>query len=142
MRFRAFLAVVALCAGIVLVPSAAAKFRISLVLGKGSPAVGQPLTVSLRTDTTLPAEHSLRLIAVAPGRIRYDVVGAITGASSLANARIPRDGFEVELVRVRADRWRGIVSFPRRGRWQLVVPNWGPDGFAIPPPLVRWVVVR
>jgi hypothetical protein len=142
MRLRSLLFLLTLCVGVVLVPSAAAKFRMTVVLGKGSPPVGQPLTVSLRTDTPLPAEHRLRLIAVAPGRLRYDVVGTITGASSLANASIPRDGFEVELVRVRGDRWRGIVSFPSRGRWQLVVPNWGPDGFAIPPPLVRWVVVR
>jgi hypothetical protein len=52
------------------------------------------------------------------------------------------DGFAIELHRVRADRWRGIVRLPAKGRWQLVVPNWSDVGYAIPPPLVRFIVVR
>ncbi len=141
MRGR-LLGCLALTIALIAVPTAAAKFRMTLVLGKSSPAAGQPFTVSLRTDVELPAEHDLLLVAVAPGRIRSDVLGAVTGASSLTTAVVPRDGFAIELHRVRADRWRGIARLPRKGRWQLVVPNWGPEGYAIPPPLVRFVVVR
>jgi len=55
---------------------------------------------------------------------------------------VPRDGFEIALTRVRPDRWRGVARLPRKGRWELVVPNWVAVGYAIPPPLVRVVVVR
>jgi hypothetical protein len=34
------------------------------------------------------------------------------------------------------------VSFPRRGRWQLIVPNWCAPGYASPLPAVRVVTVR
>lgn len=132
----------ALVACLALAPAAGAKFGLTLTLGKGSPRVGQPLTVSLRTDIELPSDHTLRLVAVAPGRIRSEVLGTVTASASAPAAVLPRDGFEVRLTRVRADRWRGLVRFPRKGRWQLVVPNWGPEGYAIPPPLVRVVVVR
>lgn len=142
MRLRLLLLGLALAALLVAAPTASAKFRITLTLGKSSPAPGQPFTVSLRTDVELPADHDLLLVAVAPGRFRQDVLGAVTGASSLTTAVIPRDGFEIELHRVRADRWRGIARLPSKGRWQLVVPNWVDVGYAIPPPLVRFVVVR
>jgi hypothetical protein len=142
MRLRIVLLGLMLATALVTVPTAAAKFKMTLVLGKGSPAAGQPFTVSLRTEIELPPEHELMLVAVAPGRSRYSVIGTVTGASSLADATVPRDGFEIELTRVRPDRWRGIALLPRKGRWQLVVPNWVANGFAIPPPLVRLVVVR
>jgi hypothetical protein len=134
-RRAPFLAAVA-AIGLVVAPGAAAKFGMTLVLGKGSPQAGQPLTVSLRADVELPADHELALLAVAPGRLRYGAVATLTAGASA------RDGFVVPLTRTRADRWRAIVRFPRSGRWQLVVPNWGPEGYAIPPPLVRAVVVR
>ncbi len=129
-------AVLALCVA----PAATAKFRLSLSLGAGSPKAGQPITVVLRSGVDL--DYDLELIAVAPGKSLYDVIGTVTGASGMAEASIPRDGFAVPVVRVAPDRWRALVSFPRPGRWRLIVPNWGPDGFAIPPPLTRTVVVR
>jgi hypothetical protein len=142
MRLRLLLVGLVLTVVLVAVPTAAAKFRITLALGKSSPAAGQPFTVSLRTDVELPPDHDILLVAVAPGRLRQDVLGAVTGASRLTTAVIPRDGFAIELHRVRADRWRGIARLPSKGRWQLVVPNWVDVGYAIPPPLVRFVAVR
>ncbi len=136
MRVVATIAVLALFVA----PAATAKFRLSLALGAGSPKAGQPITVVLRSGIDL--EYDLELIAVAPGRSWYDVVGVVTGDSRIAKATIPRDGFAVPVVRVAPNRWRALVTFPRAGRWRLIVPNWGPDGFAIPPPLTRTVVVR
>jgi hypothetical protein len=124
---------------LLIVPTASAKFRISLAFGDSTPEVRQPFTVVIRTDVEL--EHDLRLIAVAPGMGWYDVVGAVTGDSSIARATIPRDGFEIRLTRLASDRWRALVRLPRAGRWRLVVPNWAPVGFAIPPPVLRTVVV-
>jgi hypothetical protein len=129
----------ALVVALLVVPAASAKFRISLALGDSTPEVRKPFTVVIRTDVEL--EHDLRLIAVAPGKGWYDVVGVVTGDSRIARATIPRDGFEIRLTRVASDRWRGLVRLPRAGRWRLVVPNWAPVGFAIPPPLMRTVVV-
>lgn len=80
------------------------------------------------------------LAAVAPGRSMFDVMGTLMG-SRVAHAAIPRDGFGIELERVAPHRWRAYVQFPRAGRWQLVVPNWGAVGYAIPPPLVRQLSV-
>ncbi len=136
MRVVATIAVLALFVA----PAATAKLRLSLALGAGSPKAGQPITVVLRSGIDL--EYDLELIAVAPGRSWYDVVGVVTGDSRIAKATIPRDGFAVPVVRVAPNRWRAFVTFPRAGRWRLIVPNWGPDGFAIPPPLTRTVVVR
>jgi hypothetical protein len=128
----------------VLVPAASAKGRITVALGDTSPAVGQAFTVSIRTDYVVPADDWLRLIAVAPGRSWYDVVGTVTGASSGATATTPRDGFEVKLHRAGATRWHAAVSLPRPGRWRLVVPNGTHVGFMVPPPAswMPWVTVR
>lgn len=136
MKILVTAAVLALCVA----PAATAKFRLSLALGDGSPTVGQPITVVLRAVIDL--DYDLELIAVAPGKSWYDVVGVVTGDSVLAKASIPRDGFAVPVVRVAPNRWRAFVTFPRAGRWRLIVPNWGPNGFAIPPPLTLTVVVR
>jgi hypothetical protein len=121
-------------------PAATAKFRISLALGDSTPAVRQSTTVVVRSAVDL--EYDLKLIAVAPGKSWYDVVGVVTGDSRIARANIPRDGFAVPLVRTAPNRWRGYVKFPRRGKWRLVVPNGAPVGFSIPPPVMRPVVVR
>jgi hypothetical protein len=129
-------AVLALC----VVPGASAKFKLWLDLGDSTPAVGQPVTVVLRSGIDL--DYDLKLIAVAPGKSWYDVVGVVTGDSRIAKAKIPRDGFAVPVTRVAPNRWRGRVKFPRAGRWLLIIPNGAPRGFMIPPPVMRPVVVR
>jgi hypothetical protein len=136
MKALVALSVVALCAA----PVATAKFKMWLAIGDTTPAVGQPVTVVLRSEVKL--DYDLKLIAVGPGKSWYDVVGVVTGDSVIAKAKIPHDGFAVPLVRVAPNRWRGIVKFPRRGRWRLVVPNGAPQGFMIPPPVMRPVLVR
>ena len=92
----------------------------------------------------MPANDWLRLIAVAPGKDWYDVVGTVTGDSSRAQAKIPRDGFEITLKRVAPKRWRAVVQLPRTGRWRLVVPNGTHEGFMVPPPVawMPWVEVH
>jgi hypothetical protein len=133
-----------LCLGAFAAPSALAKGRISVVLGDSTPRVGQAFPVTVRTDYVVPANDWLRLIAVAPGRGWYDVVGTVTGDSSLAHAKIPRDGFAIRLVRVGPRTWRAVVRLPRTGRWRLVVPNGTHVGFMVPPPAawMPWVQVH
>ena len=121
-------------------PPAVAKFKLSLAVADSTPAVRQPVTVVVRSGVEL--DYDLRLIAVAPKKSWYDVVGVVTGDSRIAKASIPPDGFEVRLVRVAPNRWRGVVRFARAGRWHLIVPNGAPQGFMIPPPVMRPVVVH
>lgn len=128
-------AVLALC----LAPVASAKFKMWLTVGDSTPRIGQSTTVVLHAERAL--DYDLKLIAVAPGKSWFDVVGRVTGDASSAQASIPRDGFAVPVVRVAPNRWRAFVKFPRPGRWRLVIPNGAPTGFAIPPPVVRTVVV-
>jgi hypothetical protein len=134
----------ALCLAAFAAPDALAKGRISVVIGDTTPRVGHAFTVTVRTGFVVPANDWLRLIAVAPGRGWYDVVGTVTGDSSLAHATIPRDGFEIKLVRVEARTWRAVVRLPRPGRWRLVVPNGTHFGFMVPPPAawMPWVHVH
>jgi hypothetical protein len=124
-------------------PAALAKGRISVVVSDSTPRVGQAFTVTIRTGFVVPANDWLRLIAVAPGRGWYDVVGTIIG-SSVAHADIPRDGFELTLVRVEPKTWRAVVRLPRPGRWRLVLPNGTHFGFMVPPPAawMPWVQVH
>jgi hypothetical protein len=134
----------ALCLAAFAAPAALAKGRISIVAVDSTPRVGQAFPVLVRTDYVVPANDWLRLIAVAPGRGWYDVVGTVTGDSALAHATIPRDGFEIKLVRVGARNWRAVVRLPRPGRWRLVVPNGTHVGFMVPPPAawMPWVKVH
>ncbi len=136
MRALLATAVVGFCA----VPVAGAKFSLGLVVSDSTPAVRQPVIVAVRSGQDL--DHDPKLIAVAPGKAWYDVVGVVTGASRIARASIPRDGFAVPVTRIAPNRWRARVRFPRAGRWRLVIPNWGPVGFAIPPPVMRWIAVH
>jgi hypothetical protein len=85
-----------LCLAAFAAPSALAKGRISVVVGDSTPRVAQAFPVTVRTGYVVPANDWLRLIAVAPGRGWYDVVGTVTGDSSLAHASIPRDGFAIK----------------------------------------------
>ncbi|RDI73915.1 hypothetical protein Gocc_2479 [Gaiella occulta] len=134
------LVAVALLVALSVAPAASAKLRMWLTVGDGKPRVGQPVTVTLRAERELA--YDLKLIAVAPGKSWYDVVGVVTGDSSRAKARIPRDGFGVPVARVAPDSWRAVVTFPRAGKWRLIIPNGAPQGFMIPPPVVRTIVVR
>jgi len=121
-----------------------AKGNISVRLGNGAPRAGQTFTVYVRTSYAVPADDWLRLVAVAPGRDWYDVVGVVTGDSTIANATLPRDGFGIPLVRTSELTLRAKVTLPRTGRWRLVVPNYGHAGFMVPPPTawMPWVKVQ
>jgi hypothetical protein len=133
-----------LCVAAIAAPAAYAKGRISVTLGDSTPRVGQAFTIYVRTDYVVPPNDWLRLIAVAPQKNWYDVVGAVTGDSSIAQANIPHDGFEIKLVRVGSRNWRAVVRLPRPGRWRLVVPNGTHVGFMVPPPAawMPWVQVH
>jgi hypothetical protein len=122
-----------------LAPAAGAKIKLSLDV-LASAQTGRPVTVVL--GSAVPLDFDLKLIAVAPGKSWYDVVGKITGDASRPQATIPQDGFGVRVVRTAPNRWRAVVRFPRAGTWRLLIPNEAPEGFMIPPPLVRRVVVR
>ena len=93
----------------VLCASASAKFGISIATGDSTPALGQPITVVVRSEREL--DYDLRLIAVAPGKNIFRVVATITGDTSRPDPNIARNGFEVQLVRVAPARWRGFVRF-------------------------------
>ena len=133
-----------LCVGAIAAPAAFAKGQITVSVADRTPGVDQAFTVELRTSWVVPANDWLRLIAVAPGKDWYDVVGTVTGDSSRAHAKIPRDGFEITLKRVAPKTWRAVVQLPRTGRWRLVVPNGTHQGFMVPPPVawMPWVEVH
>lgn len=140
MRLIAF----GLCVAAVVAPSALAKGHISVTPGDSTPRVGRPFTVYVRTGYVVPADDWLRLIAVAPGKDWYDVVGTVTGDSNETHANIPRDGFEIKLVRTGRYTWRAVVRLPRVGRWRLVVPNGTHEGIMLSPPAawMPWVRVH
>lgn len=135
---------VGLVVAAIVAPAAFAKGEIGVRVSDPTPRVDQPFEVRLHTSRAVPADDWLRLIAVAPGKSWYDVVGTVTGDSSRAHAQIPRDGFEIELKRVAPQKWRASVRLPRAGRWRLVVPNGTHVGFMVPPPRawMPWVVVH
>lgn len=120
---------------LILCASALAKFQISVAASDTTPAVGHPVTIIVRSERRL--DYSLRLIAVAPGRNIFRVVATITGDTSRPDPDIARDGFEVPLVRIAPDRWRGTVRFRSTGRWRVVVPNGAPVGVVIPAGVAR-----
>lgn len=136
--------VITACVALVAVRAASAKGRITVQVADRTPAVGQPFSVDLHTDYLVPANDWLRLIAVAPGKDWYDVVGTVTGDSSRAHAKIPHDGFEIALQRLAARHWRAVVRLPRPGRWRMVVPNGTHAGFMLPPPAawMPWIDVH
>lgn len=134
---------VASCVAVIAAPAALAKGRVVVALGDRTPRVRESFAV-VRTGWAVPKDDWLRLIAVAPGKDWYDVVGSVTGDSSLAHADIPHDGFEIPLRRVGPKHWRAAVRLPRPGRWRLVVPNGTHSGFMVPPPAawMPWVQVH
>ena len=115
---------------LVLCASALAKFQISVAASDKTPAVGQRVTLIVRSERRL--DYNLRLIAVASGRNIFRVVATITGDTSRPDPNIARNGFEVSLVRIAPDRWRGTARFRSTGRWRVVVPNGARVGVVIP----------
>ena len=118
--------------------SAFAKFEISVAANDTTPAVGKPVTFTVRSERNL--DYNLRLIAVAPGRNIFRVVATITGDTSRPDPNIARNGFEVRLVRVAPDRWRGSARFRSTGSWRVVVPNGAPVGVVMPAGVARLTI--
>jgi hypothetical protein len=106
-------------------PTAEAKFSISLTVKPAQVWAKQPARVIVRTDIVLPRDHVLPLNVVGPSHPRYGNVF-----------------FEPRLRRIGPKAFAATVRFPRGGRWRIIVPNWGPNGSASPPPVDRAVKVR
>ena len=136
--------VIAASVAAIAAPAALAKGRLAVALGDSTPRVGQPFTVYVRTGWIVPSNDWLRLIAVAPKKDWYQVVGTVTGDASQTHANVPHDGFEIKLVRIGPRNWRAVVRLPRPGRWRLIVPNGTHLGFMVPPPAagMQWVQVH
>lgn len=117
-------------AAIVLAAPAAAKVRVVVTASDTTPAVGQRVTLTVRSGQKL--DWNLRLIAVAPGQPVFRVVATITGDTSRPDPNVAAHGFEIRLTRIAANRWRGATRFPRAGRWRVVVPNEAPVGVMMP----------
>jgi hypothetical protein len=117
--------------GLLAVPCAGAKFRMWLSLSAEIPPVDQPVELTLETGANLPADHRLRLVAVAPGVEMYAAI-----RSALRAPETPSElGFHAWLRRTGPMTWGATVRFPKPGRWLLVIPNWSHIGYALPPPL-------
>ena len=140
---RTFLAAL-VCVALVAVPAASAKGRIDVRVGDSTPQVGKPFTVYVHAGWRVPPNDWLRLMAVAPNKDWFNVVGKITGDVSRAHADLPHDGFEIEMHRLGPSDWRAVVRLPRVGRWRLVIPNGTHAGVMVPPPAawMPWVRVH
>jgi hypothetical protein len=136
--------VLALVLTAVAAPAASAKGKLTIRLGDSTPQAGEHFTVYVHTEWALQQNEWLRVVAVAPGEDWYDVVGLVTGASKLARASVPHDGFGIRLMRTGTYTWRGVLTLPRPGRWRLVIPNGSQYGFMVPPPAawMPWVHVH
>ncbi len=121
--------VAAIAALVVAAVPADAKFRMTLTLSDRTPTTGQLVRVTLRTDLSREEARAatMRLLTVPPG--------------TFVDRALDHEGpYRIRLTRTEST-WRASIRFQRPGRWQLVVPNWGAPGYAIPPPIVREVVV-
>lgn len=134
MKVLAFAATLAL----IVCASAVAKFQISVAASDTTPTVGKPVTLTVHSESNL--DYDLRLIAVAPGRNIFRVVATITGDTSRPDPNVARNGFEVPLLRIAPDRWRGTVRFRSTGRWRVVVPNWAAAGVVTPAGVARLTI--
>ena len=125
---KAFVAVCLLA--FVVCGSALAKFSISIAASDTTPAVGQRVTLVVRSERDL--DYDLRVIAVGPGQPVFRVVATITGDTGRPLPNVQRRGFEIDLTRASPNRWHGVARFARPGRWRVVVPNGAPVGVVIP----------
>lgn len=151
LRFAA-LSVVLVGLSLWLALGASAKFGLQLSVSRSQPRVGQPVSVLIRTGPVGTGACRMRLVAVAPGINRDHALDAfilggyaVGGPFGMTVHRLratPRLGFLAHMRRSSATSWRGTVRFPRRGRWQLIVPNWCAPGYASPLPAVRVITVR
>ena len=123
---------------LVLCASAFAKFQISVAASDTTPSAGQRVTLTVLSERRLG--YDLRLIAVAPGRDIFRVVATITGDTGRPDPDIARNGFEVPLVRIAPNRWRGTARFRSTGRWRVVVPNGAPVGVVLPAGVARLTI--
>ena len=119
-----------ICVALATAGSASAKFKISVTATDPTPAVGQRMTMVVRSER--PLDYNLRLIAVAPGQPVFRIVATITGDTSRPDPNIARHGFEIKLTRIAPNRWQGVTRLTRKGVWRLVVPNGAPVGVIIP----------
>jgi hypothetical protein len=134
LRFRCSTRVKALVAvglvALVACGTASPKFSITIEASDTTPAVGQRVTLVVRSERDL--DYDLRLIAVAPGEPVFRVVATITGDTGRPIHAVQRRGFEIDLTRAAPNRWRGVARFARPGHWRVVVPNGAPVGVVIP----------
>ena len=103
-----------------LIPSAEAKFGLSITIEPARPTARSGARVFVRTDVDLWREHGIRLYAVGPWRTNFG-----------------QAFFEIRLVRIAPRTLTGRVRFPYAGRWHLNVP---PPGAS--PSVDLWVRVR
>jgi hypothetical protein len=115
---------------LVLSAPALAKFKLSIGASDTTPAVGQRVSLVVRSGQAL--KHDLRLIAVAPNQPVSRVVATITGDTSRPIPNVQRRGFEIDLTRAAPTRWRGVARFRSPGQWRIVVPNGAPIGVVGP----------
>lgn len=130
---------------------AAAKYGLRLSVSQSHPHTGDPVSVLIRTGPVGTGACRMRLVAVAPEVDRYHALDAfIIGGYSVDGPfgstfhplrATPRLGFLAHTRRTSPTSWRATVKFPRRGRWQLIVPNWCAPGYATPLPAVRAITV-
>jgi hypothetical protein len=106
---------------VLVIPSAEAKFRLSLALAPTRPAAQSLTRVNVRADIALAREHGILLVAVGPWRRNRGQ--AI---------------FYPRLVRIGPRALRGSIRFPYPGRWHLNIPPSATSGAGID----LWVRVR
>jgi hypothetical protein len=95
-----------------------------------TPARGQRVALVVRSERAL--DFDPRLMAVAPGQPVFHVVATITGDTGHPDPKVAQHGYEIHLVRIGSDRWRGVTRFRRAGRWRIVVASGGPVGVDYP----------
>jgi hypothetical protein len=141
---------IAVTVALLVVPTAGAKFGLSLRLSERTPQARDRVRVTLEADAHQGACR-MRLVAVAPHVDRDLALEALVNGSAAVFrpdgslrrvAPSPRLGFLVPLRRTGAGTWHGELRFPRAGAWHLVVPNWCAPGIASPRPLDRALTVR